>query len=337
MAILVTGGAGFIGSHVVERLVGRGDEVVVLDDFNNYYDPSIKERNLAALATHSHLHVIRGDVAEPDDVARAFAVRPIHAIIHLAARAGVRPSISDPLLYERVNIRGTLLILEQGRRVGVGRVIFASSSSVYGVTSTVPFQESDPADRAISPYAATKRAGELLCHTYHHLYGMPITCLRFFTVYGPRQRPDLAIHSFTRNIWLGEPISVFGDGSSARDYTYVSDVVSGLVAALDRPVPFGYEIFNLGNSSPVGLETLIHLIESSLGRTAILKRAPSQPGDVHITYAGISKAQRLLGYQPRVSIEEGIERFCSWYLTEYEQSLAMGLSGVPQQQDALVP
>jgi UDP-glucuronate 4-epimerase len=316
MAVLVTGGAGFIGSHVVERLIARGSEVVVLDDFNSYYDPAIKERNLAAVADNPRLHLVRGDVADEAAVADAFAIRRIHAVVHLAARAGVRPSLCDPLLYERANIRGALMILEQSRREGVERVVFASSSSVYGLTTRAPFTESDAADRPISPYSATKRAAELLCHTYSHLYGLPIVCMRLFTVYGPRQRPDLAIHAFTHSIWNGQPIRVYGDGTSARDYTFVDDIVDGMLAALDRPAPFAYEIFNLGNSLPVQLTALISLIEGALGRTALIEPAPEQPGDVLLTYADIRKAQRLLGYQPRVQIEEGIQRFCSWYLRE---------------------
>ncbi|HEX3271792.1 MAG TPA: SDR family NAD(P)-dependent oxidoreductase [Ktedonobacterales bacterium] len=317
MAVLVTGGAGFIGSHVVERLIARGSEVVVLDDFNNYYDPAIKEHNLAGVAGKQGLHIVRGDVADEAAVAEAFAIRRIRAVVHLAARAGVRPSLGDPLLYERANIRGALLILEQSRREGVERVVFASSSSVYGTTTRAPFTESDAADRPISPYSATKRAAELLCYTYSHLYGLPVTCLRLFTVYGPRQRPDLAIHTFTHSIWTGQPIRVFGDGASARDYTYVDDIVDGMLAALDRPAPLAYEIINLGNSLPVQLSALISLIEGALGRTAVIEQAPEQPGDVQLTYADIGKAQRLLGYRPRVQIEEGIQRFSSWYLREH--------------------
>jgi UDP-glucuronate 4-epimerase len=319
MAVLVTGGAGFIGSYLVERLLARGDEVVVLDDFNDYYDPAVKERNLAAIVDRPGLHLVHGDIADEAVVAYAFAVRPIRAVAHLAARAGVRPSLCDPLLYERVNIRGTLRLLEASRRAHVERFLFASSSSVYGLSAAVPFNECDPADRPISPYAATKRTGEMICYTYQQLYGLPIACLRLFTVYGPRQRPDLAIHAFTHNIWNGQPIRVFGDGTSARDYTFVTDIVDGFIAALDRPEPFAYEIFNLGNSHPVPLRTLIRLIEAALGRQAIIEPAPEQPGDVRLTYADISKAQRLLGYQPRVAIEEGIERFCSWYLRERDR------------------
>jgi UDP-glucuronate 4-epimerase len=330
MAILVTGGAGFIGSHVVERLAARGDEVVILDDFNSYYSPAVKRQNLTALAGHPSVHLVHGDVAEEADVARAFARWRINAVVHLAARAGVRPSLRDPALYERVNVGGTLQLLEHSRRARVERFIFASSSSVYGVSTPVPFSESDPADRAISPYAATKRAAEILCHTYHHLYGLPVTCLRLFTVYGPRQRPDLAIHAFARSICAGEAIRVFGDGTSARDYTYISDIVEGVLAALDRSQPFGYEIFNLGNANPVPLHTLIRLLATSLGLEALIEYAPNQSGDVQITYADIGKAQRSLGYRPRVPIEEGIDRFCAWYLHEHGYARPLIVSGLGQ-------
>ncbi|HLJ80879.1 MAG TPA: NAD-dependent epimerase/dehydratase family protein [Ktedonobacterales bacterium] len=322
MAVLVTGGAGFVGSHVVERLIERGEEVVVLDDFNAFYDPAIKERNLAAVLGNPALHVLRGDIADPADVAAAFARAPIRAVMHLAGRAGVRPSVADPLLYARTNSQGTLVLLEESRRAGIERFIFASSSSVYGVTSKVPFVETDPADRPISPYAATKRAAEIACHTYHHLYGLPVTCLRLFTVYGPRQRPDLAIHAFTRDILEGREIRLFGDGSSARDYTYVGDIVDGLLAALDRPEPFGYEIINLGNSHPVLLRDLIQTLETVLDRPARLRYVDEQPGDVPLTYADITKARRLLSYAPSVSLAEGLARFAAWYTAEYALAAA---------------
>lgn len=319
MAILITGGAGFIGSHLVEALLARGEEVVVLDEFNDYYDPAAKERNLAAVKGQPGLHLVYGDIADEAAVGQAFRIRPIRAVVHLAARAGVRPSLHDPVLYDRVNIQGTLLLLEASRRSATERFIFASSSSVYGLSTSAPFKESESADRPISPYAATKRAGEMHCYTYHHLYGLPVTCMRLFTVYGPRQRPDLAIHAFAHSIWSGQPIRVFGDGTSARDYTFVTDIVDGLLAALDRPDPFGYEVFNLGNSHPVRLRALIRLIENALGRSAVIELAPEQPGDVRLTYADIGKSRRLLGYQPRVPIEEGIERFCSWFVHEQDR------------------
>ncbi|HEU5439203.1 MAG TPA: NAD-dependent epimerase/dehydratase family protein [Ktedonobacterales bacterium] len=322
MAILVTGGAGFVGSHLVEELLARGEQVVVLDDFNDYYDPASKERNLAAVAYRPELTLVRGNVAEPDAVEAAFAAAPVRAVVHLAARAGVRPSLLDPLLYERTNVQGTMLLLDASRRAEVERFIFAGSSSVYGADTPVPFREDAPADRPISPYAATKRAAELACYTYHHLYGLPVACLRLFTVYGPRQRPDLAIHGFTRRIARGEPIRVFGDGRSARDYTYVADTVAGFLGALDRREPLGYEIVNLGNSHPISLETLIVLLQEVIGREAIIERVGDQPGDVPITYADISKAERLLGYRPKVTIRDGLERFYSWYVAEQRQPVA---------------
>jgi UDP-glucuronate 4-epimerase len=317
MAILVTGGAGFVGSHLVEELLARGEQVVVLDDFNDYYDPASKERNLAAVAFRPELTLVRGNVAEPDAVEAAFAVAPVRAVVHLAARAGVRPSLLDPLLYERTNVQGTMLLLDASRRAEVERFIFAGSSSVYGADTPVPFREDAPADRPISPYAATKRAAEMACHTYHHLYGLPVTCLRLFTVYGPRQRPDLAIHAFTRDILAAREIQIFGDGSSARDYTYVGDIVDGLLAALDRPEPFGYEIFNLGNSHPVVLRDLIRMLEAVLDRPAHVRYVGEQPGDVPLTYADITKARRLLAYSPRVPLAEGLARFAAWYLAEH--------------------
>lgn len=322
MAILVTGGAGFVGSHLVEALLARGEQVVVLDDFNDYYDPASKERNLAAVAGRPELTLVRGDVAEPKAIGAAFAAAPIRAVVHLAARAGVRPSLLDPLLYERTNMHGTMLLLDASRRAEVERFVFASSSSVYGADTPAPFREDTPADRPISPYAATKRAAELACHTYHHLYGLPVACLRLFTVYGPRQRPDLAIHGFTRRIARDEPIRVFGDGRSARDYTYVADTVAGFLGALDRREPLGYEIVNLGNSHPISLETLIALLQEVIGREAIIERVDEQPGDVPMTFADISKAERLLGYRPKVTIREGLERFYSWYVAEQRQPVA---------------
>lgn len=314
MAVLVTGAAGFVGSHLTERLIAMGREVVGVDDFNDYYDPAIKRRNLQAVATKPAFHLEPVDFTDEAALESVFARHPIERVVHLGARAGVRPSLLDPLLYERVNVRGTTHLLEECRQHGVERLIFASSSSVYGAHAEVPFREDDPADRPISPYAATKRAAELICHTYHHLYGLPVTCLRLFTVYGPRQRPDLAINRFTRAIHAGAPITMYGDGHSARDYTFVSDIVDGFVAALDAEPALGYEIINLGNSSPVPLTALIEHIEHALGREAVIHHEPDQPGDVPRTYASIEKAERVLGWRPRVPIEEGIRRYVAWFL-----------------------
>lgn len=300
MNFLVTGGAGFIGSHVVEALLARHQEVTVLDDFNDFYDPVLKRRNLAG---------VKARIIEAD-IRTKLPVEKFDAIIHLAARTGVRPSLAQPRLYTDVNIAGTQNLLEFARETGVKKFVFASSSSVYGVNQKVPFSEDDQNFRPISPYAATKLAGEALCHVYHHLYGLDIVCLRFFTVYGPRQRPDLAIHKFTSAILADKPIEVFGDGSSRRDYTYIDDILQGVLATLDRD--FGFEIINLGESRTVELRELITLIERATGRTAKINRQPTQPGDVPVTFADIAKASRLLGYNPQVPIETGIARFVEW-------------------------
>jgi UDP-glucuronate 4-epimerase len=310
MNVLVTGGAGFIGSHVVQRLLGRGDTVTLIDDFNDFYDPTLKRDNVRAFAGKTTL--IEGDIC--DDLRRVFATQPFDAVIHLAARAGVRPSLAQPQLYTRVNIVGTQNLLELAREFGVKRFIFASSSSVYGVNQKVPFGEGDPIFNPISPYAATKLAGEALCHVYHHLYHLDVVCLRFFTVYGPRQRPDLAIRKFTEAILAGKPIDIYGDGSTRRDYTHIDDILQGMLACLERN--FGYEIINLGESRTVELRELVRLIEKAAKKKAQIRQLPMQPGDVPITYADISKAKRLLGYQPKIAIEIGIEKFVDWYLRQ---------------------
>jgi UDP-glucuronate 4-epimerase len=307
MNVLVTGGAGFIGSHVVERLLGRGDVVTVIDDFNDFYNPTLKRDNVRAFAGKAKL--IEADIC--DDLRPVFAAQPFDAVVHLAARAGVRPSLAQPQLYTRVNIVGTQNLLELAREFSVKRFVFASSSSVYGVNQKVPFSEEDAIFNPISPYAATKLAGEALCHVYHHLYGLDIVCLRFFTVYGPRQRPDLAIRKFTEAILTGKPIDVYGDGGSRRDYTYIDDILQGVLACLD--CSFGYEIINLGESRTVELRELVQLIEKATGKKAQIRQLPTQPGDVPITYADISKAKQLLGYQPKIAIEVGIEKFVEWY------------------------
>ena len=312
MKLLVTGGAGFIGSHLVERLLARGNEVVCLDDFNDYYDPALKRANIRKAAENPRFMLAEGDIRDIDFLGSLAKRHSFDAVVHLAARAGVRASIKQPSLYEEVNCAGTLNVLETCREAGIERLVFGSSSSVYGINSKVPFSEDDRLDRPISPYAATKRAGELMCHTYHHLYGLGITCLRFFTVYGPRQRPEMAIHKFTRRIVKGEPLEIYGDGSSRRDYTYIDDIMDGVMRALDRPFPF--EIFNLGESRTVELRRLISLIEQAVGKKAVIKMMPEQAGDVPVTYADIRKARTMLGYSPAVPVEEGIRRFVSWYM-----------------------
>ncbi len=312
MNFLVTGGAGFIGSHVCDRLLRDGHSVWAYDDLDDFYDPNLKRaalRDLQALARP--FTFVFGDLTDRAGLDELFAGARFDQIIHLAGRAGVRPSLHEPALYQRVNVEGTVNLFEAARARGIKKITLASSSSVYGVNAKVPFSENDPIFNAISPYAASKLACEALGHVYHHVYGMDIAMLRFFTVYGPRQRPDLAIHKFARLISDGKSIPVFGDGSSARDYTYVSDTVDGVIACTLQE--FGYEIFNLGESQTVTLTRLIELLEEGLGRKAIIDRQPVQPGDVPITYADITKARKRLGYQPSVKIEEGIPRFIDWF------------------------
>jgi UDP-glucuronate 4-epimerase len=310
--ILVTGGAGFIGSHLVDRLLAEGERVIVLDDFNDFYDPAIKRENVRDHLAHAAYTLVEGDIRDKGLVDRLFAEHGIKRVVHLAARAGVRPSLTAPYLYESTNVTGTLNILEACRVNGVSKLVFGSSSSVYGVNERVPFAESDPIARPISPYAATKAAGELYCHSYSHLYDLPIVCLRFFTVYGPRQRPDLAINKFARLIAAGAPIPVFGDGATERDYTYVADTVAGIRAALDYDQT-RFEIFNMGNSQTVSLARLIAVIEGALGQSAQIDRQPMQPGDVPRTFADMAKARHMLGYAPNTPIEEGIARFVAWF------------------------
>lgn len=311
MTILVTGCAGFIGSSVVDRLLDSGEEVVGLDNMDSYYEPSIKKKNIEHNLQNPNFYFKQTDIRDLKALEKIFKNFKIETIIHLAARAGVRPSIEAPLLYEDVNIKGTLNLLELSKIHKPANLIVASSSSVYGINKKVPFRETDNVDKAISPYAASKKACETFCYTYHHLYGLPIVCLRFFTVYGPRQRPEMAIHKFTRLIDEGLEIQMYGDGTSKRDYTYISDIVDGIIRSMD--IKEGYEILNLGNSKVVELRYLIHLIEKNLGKKAIIKQLPDQPGDVPITYSDISKAKELLGYAPQTSIEEGIEKFVKWY------------------------
>ena len=311
MRVLLTGGAGFIGSHLAERLLERGDELIILDDFNDFYDPRIKFSNLEEVRKKGNFTLYQQDLLEPEALEKIFPKHRPEAIIHLAARAGVRPSLRDPALYARVNVTGTIHLLEHARQQGIGHFIFGSSSSVYGVSSKVPFHEEDPVDRPVSPYAASKRAGELLCSAYHHNYQLPITCLRFFTVYGPRQRPDMAIHKFTRQISRGEEIEVYHQGKSQRDYTYIDDIVQGMLAALERPS--GFQIFNLGNSRTVLLTDLIGLLEKTLKKQARVRMMPAQPGDVPLTYADISRACSVLGFSPQTPIEKGVPKFVRWW------------------------
>jgi UDP-glucuronate 4-epimerase len=312
--VLLTGAAGFIGSHVAEALLARGDEVVGLDNFEAFYSPDVKRRNVQAALGHSCYTAVEGDLRAAATVERAFGAGPFDAVVHLAARAGVRPSLLDPAGYSETNVSGTALLLEAARGQGVGHFVFASSSSVYGARSAAPFRESDPVDEPASPYAATKRAGELLAGTFHQLYGMPVTCLRFFTVYGPRQRPDMAIHRFTRLIDEGREVQVYGAGHSERDYTFIDDVVDGVVRALDRPR--GFRIYNLGTNRTVPLMTLVNLISERLDQTPRIVQLPDQPGDVPLTYADITLARTELGYDPATKLDDGIATFIDWYRKE---------------------
>jgi UDP-glucuronate 4-epimerase len=309
-SILVTGGAGFIGSHLSERLLKRGDRVVALDNFDPFYDEAIKRDNISTALKDPAYRLVTGDIRDARAVEALFSEEKFDAVVHLAARAGVRPSIADPILYTDVNLNGTSVLLETCRRRGPGKFIFGSSSSVYGNNNKVPFHEDDVVSRPVSPYAATKAAGELLAYAHHHIHGMDVTCLRFFTVYGPRQRPEMAIHKFAREILEGRPLPRFGDGSSERDYTYVDDILDGVERAIDRVS--GFHIYNLGESRRVSLRTLIALLEKEIGVPAKVQAMPDQPGDVRTTWADVSRARAELGYDPGISIEEGIRRFVSW-------------------------
>ena len=311
MRILVTGGAGFIGSHLVEKLLAAGHEVVILDDFNDFYDPQIKHANIAGFA--KDVTVYHVDLRDGGSVRSLFHREKVDAIAHLAARAGVRPSIQHAQLYCDTNVSGTLHLLEAARVTGVERFILASSSSVYGASKTIPFSEEQHLIQTLSPYGATKVAGEFLCSTYSHLYQMRVVALRYFTVYGPHQRPDLAIHQFTRRIYAGQPIDQFGDGSTRRDYTYIDDVIQGTMAALQYQGPL-YDVFNLGESETIQLKELISAIENALGKKAKVNRLPEQPGDMPLTCAGISKARKLLGYKPTTKLSEGLQKFIDWFL-----------------------
>ncbi len=311
MVTLVTGGAGFIGSNLAERLIARGDEIVLLDNFNDYYDPRIKRQNLTAITEAKGITLVEGDIRDEELVKSVFSQHEFDVVVHLAARAGVRASMAEPALYTDVNCTGTIRLLEAARHKGTKRFVFASSSSVYGGSATPPFREDASINKPLSPYAASKAAAELLCRTYYDLYGISCTALRFFTVYGPRQRPDMAIHKFTRMIDNGESIPFYGDGSSERDYTYISDILDGVVSAIDHDL--GFEIINLGESQTTTLSRLVQLIEKNLGKKAVLDRQADQPGDMKVTCADIFKARQLLDYCPSTTAEEGIQKFVSWY------------------------
>lgn len=312
---LITGGAGFIGSTLADRLLLDGNQVIVVDNFNDYYDVSIKERNVAPHLTDNNYKLYRIDICDWNALEKVFKGNHIDGIVHLAARAGVRPSIEDPILYQQTNNLGTNHILELAKKYGVKNLVLASSSSVYGNNKKVPFKETDVVDFAISPYAATKKANEVLGHVYHALYGMNMIFLRFFTVYGPRQRPDLAINKFTKLILNDEPIPVFGDGSTSRDYTYIQDIINGIVLSIQYVENHEnvYEIINLGENTPITLLEMIQTIEKVLGKKAKMNFLPMQLGDVNKTYADITKAKELLGYNPQTSFEEGIRSFVKWY------------------------
>ncbi|MDX6612206.1 MAG: UDP-glucuronate 4-epimerase [Blastocatellia bacterium] len=311
--ILITGGAGFIGSHLVDRMLGEGDwQVTVVDDFNDFYDPEIKHKNISAHLSHPNFRLVEADIRDRNALTNVFAGGNFDCIVHLAARAGVRPSLQQPALYAETNINGTLNLLELAHEHRIKQFVFGSSSSVYGINARVPFSEEDHVRQPISPYAATKGAGELLCHTYSHLYDLRCVCLRFFTVYGARQRPDLAIHKFAKLISEGRPIPIFGDGTTRRDYTYIDDIIAGVRAAIDYQAS-EYEVINLGESRTVELNELISLLEGELGQEAIIDRQPLQPGDVPQTFADITKARQLLGYNPQTPIEDGIREFIQWF------------------------
>ncbi|MFL6274673.1 MAG: GDP-mannose 4,6-dehydratase [Blastocatellia bacterium] len=320
--ILITGGAGFIGSHLVDYLMSeaaaatlglrQGPRLTVVDNFDDFYDPALKRANVEPHLGRDNFELVAADITDAGAMNELFARRQFDAVVHLAACAGVRPSLADPLAYEATNVRGTYALLEAARRSGVRQFVFGSSSSVYGINARVPFCEDDLISQPISPYAATKIAGEAACHVYSHLYGMRVVCLRFFTVYGARQRPDLAIHKFARLIEAGRPIPLYGDGKTERDYTYIDDIIAGVVAALGYQAS-AYEVINLGESATVELRRLVELLEQALGKRALIEPQPAQPGDVPRTCANIEKARRLLGYNPQTPIETGIRKFIAWF------------------------
>jgi len=311
LKILITGAAGFIGSKLTEALIRRGDEIVCIDNFNDFYDPQIKRKNIEPFLDTKAFELVGGDIRNLELVDDVFKKTEPEAVVHLAAMAGVRPSLEAPNIYFDVNVTGSLNILQSIRKYGKPKLCFASSSSVYGGNKKVPFSEEDDVSRPVSPYAASKRAAEIMCYTFHHLYDLPIHCHRFFTVYGPGQRPEMAIHKFVRRILLGKPLPMFGDGGSKRDYTYIDDILDGVIKSLDQCE--GYRIYNFGESSTISLADLITLIEKTIGKKAQIERHDDQPGDVPITFADITRAKEELGYDPKVSVVEGLKRFFDWY------------------------
>jgi UDP-glucuronate 4-epimerase len=310
MKILVTGAAGFIGSTLLEHLRGFHHDITCLDNFDSYYDPEVKRRNISAAIASSEAELVEGDIAD-ESLADRLLRRRYDVVVHLAARPGVRSSLMEPAVYERINVQGTLTLLEASRRHGVSHFVFASSSSVYGLSRDIPFHEETSRLLPASPYGVTKLAAEYFCRTYNHLYGIPVTCLRFFTVYGPRQRPDMAIHRFVRLIEAAQPIPIYGDGTARRDFTYVDDVVDGLVRAISRPQ--GFRIYNLGTHETIMLRNLVEIIERAMNKTATVDRRPVQPGDVVVTHADITRASEELGYHPATKIEDGVRRFVEWF------------------------
>ena len=310
--LLVTGFSGFIGSHLTERLLKEGFEVIGIDDFNDYYDPKIKERNITEIKKNQKFTLIKGDIRNKNLIDEIFDKYKFDTVVHLAARAGVRPSLQLPLLYEEVNVLGTLNLLEAARKNNCKKFVFGSSSSVYGECKNIPFKETEPDLKPISPYGVSKLTGEKYCNAYNHLYKLPVICLRFFTVYGPRQRPDLAIYKFTKLIDEGKPIPIFGDGQYKRDFTYITEIVDGVMSSINYNKT-SFEIFNLGESHTTSVTDLVKLIENALGKKAKIDHEPDQPGDVPLTYADVSKAEKLLGYKPKTAPEEGIKKFVEWY------------------------